>query len=48
MVYDGSFTGTLVPGNGVAVELLLKNGLPVFSEETLDRLDQWAQSRPIE
>ena len=48
MVYDGSFTGTLVPGNGVAAELLLKNGLPVFSEETLDRLDQWAQSRPIE
>ena len=47
-IYDGSFTGTLVPGNGVAADLLLKNGLPVFSEKTLDRLDQWGQRRPSE
>lgn len=47
-IYDGSFSGRLVPGNGVTADLLLKNGLPVFSEETLDRLDQWAANRHSE
>lgn len=47
-IYDGSFSGRLVPGNGVTADLLLQNGLPVFSEETLDRLDRWAANRPSE
>lgn len=47
-IYDGSFSGRLVPGNGVTADLLLQNGLPVFSEETLDRLDRWAATRPSE
>lgn len=37
-VYDGSFTGTLRPGNGVAAELLLQNGIPVYHEGELDLL----------
>lgn len=37
-VYDGSFTKTLVPGNGVTVELLLKNGIRVFNETQIDAL----------
>ena len=35
-VYDGSFTGTLRDGDGVAAELLKKNGIKVFSEEEID------------
>ena len=32
-VYDGSFTGTLVPGNGVFAQKLLDAGIPVMIEE---------------
>ncbi|HNW04939.1 MAG TPA: DUF523 domain-containing protein [Oscillospiraceae bacterium] len=35
MIYDGGFTGTLVPGNGVTAELLLQNGVPVKTENDL-------------
>lgn len=31
-IYDGSFSGTLVPGEGVAAELLRANGVEVFGE----------------
>ena len=34
-IYDGSFTGTLVPGEGVTAELLRKNGVKVFGESEL-------------
>lgn len=32
LIYDGSFTGTLVPGDGVAAQALKKEGLIVFGE----------------
>ena len=32
-IYDGSFTGTLVPGNGVFAQKLLDAGIPVMTEE---------------
>ncbi len=32
-IYDGSFTRTLVPGNGVCAELLQQAGIPVLTEE---------------
>lgn len=35
-VYDGSFSGRLVPGDGVAARLLREAGLRVFTEEQLD------------
>jgi uncharacterized protein YbbK (DUF523 family) len=38
LVYDGSFSGTLTEGNGVAVDLLLGNGISVFGESELDKL----------
>lgn len=39
-VYDGTFTGTLVPGDGVTAELLRKNGIAVYGEsEIWDLLD---------
>lgn len=34
--YDGSFTGTLVPGPGMTAALLLKNGFPVIDSEDLE------------
>lgn len=34
-VYDGSFTGTVIPGEGVTVEPLRKNGVKVFGESEL-------------
>ena len=37
-IYDGSFTGTLVPGDGVAVEMLKNHGVQVFTEDEADKL----------
>ena len=34
-IYDGSFTGTLVPGDGVTAELLKKHGIKVTDENAL-------------
>ncbi len=31
--YDGTFTGTLIPGAGVTAELLKRNGIQVFDEQ---------------
>lgn len=32
-VYDGTFSHTLTPGNGIFAQLLLENGIPVRTEE---------------
>jgi uncharacterized protein YbbK (DUF523 family) len=32
-IYDGTFSGTLIDGNGICAELLLKNGITVYTEE---------------
>ena len=32
-VYDGSFNGTLVPGDGVFAAMMQARGIPVFTEE---------------
>ena len=37
-VYDGTFTGTVVPGLGVTAALLAGRGVELFSEETIARL----------
>ena len=33
-IYDGTFSGRLIDGNGICAELLLKNGISVYTEET--------------
>ena len=38
LIYDGSFSGTLTEGDGVAAELLMKEEITVFTEEELDLL----------
>ena len=37
-IYDGSFTHTLIPGDGVAAELLRQNGVRIYGESELDLL----------
>lgn len=41
-IYDGSFTGTLVPGDGVAAQMVAKAGIPAFTEAELTGL--WDQA----
>ncbi|MBQ9251382.1 MAG: DUF523 domain-containing protein [Clostridia bacterium] len=37
-IYDGTFSGTLVPGNGCTAELLLANGIQVLGESQVSEL----------
>ena len=37
-IYDGTFTGTVVPGNGVAAELLLAHGVTIYGESRIGEL----------
>ena len=37
-IYDGTFTGTLIPGDGTTAELLKANGVPVCGESGLPEL----------
>ena len=38
MIYDGTFSGNKIEGNGVTVKLFLENGIPVYTENELDKL----------
>ena len=37
-IYDGSFTGTLIPGYGVAAEKLRDAGIEIFGETEVNKL----------
>ena len=37
-IYDGTFTGTVVDGDGVAAELLKNNGVEVYGESKIEKL----------
>ena len=37
-VYDGTFTHTIIDGNGIAAKLLMDNGITVYTEEELQNL----------
>jgi uncharacterized protein YbbK (DUF523 family) len=37
-IYDGSFTGTLVAGDGVAAALLKEHGIAVYGESEVEQL----------
>lgn len=34
-IYDGSFSGTIIPGDGITAALLKQNGIEVLTEEDL-------------
>lgn len=38
-IYDGSFSGKLIPGNGKTASLFLEKGYIVFNEEEIDFLE---------
>ena len=40
MIYDGTFSGTLTEGKGLAVQLLEEAGIKVFSEKELDEAEK--------
>lgn len=40
MIYDGSFTGTLVPGDGVAAQKLKEEGRIVFGESDIELITE--------
>jgi uncharacterized protein YbbK (DUF523 family) len=37
-IYDGTFTGKLIPGSGVTADLLMKNGVQVLGESQMEEL----------
>ena len=38
VIYDGSFSGRIIPGQGLTAELLKKSGLAVYSETGVEKL----------
>mgnify|MGYP001221629669 FL=1 len=40
-IYDGTFSGTKIFGEGVTAALLRRHGIPVFSEEQLDEAEAY-------
>lgn len=38
-VYDGTFSGKLIDGNGITAKLLMENGIEVFGETGIMNLD---------
>ncbi len=37
-IYDGSFSKTKIEGNGVTAELLIRNGIKVYTEEDIETI----------
>lgn len=42
-IYDGTFTDTKIPGQGLSVELLRKEGFVVFDEDEIDEAEKLLQ-----
>jgi len=40
IIYDGTFSGNRIPGEGVAVEMLRKQGFLVFNEDSLSEANE--------
>ena len=47
-IYDGTFTDTKVPGQGLAVEYLRNAGFKVFAEEDMDEAAEYLASLEAE
>lgn len=37
-IYDGNFSGKLIEGNGVTAELLVRNGVKVYTEDQVNKV----------
>ena len=42
IIYDGTFTGNKIPGNGITTQLLINNGIEVITEK--DDIDSFINS----
>ena len=40
-IYDGSFSGGIKPGDGVAAALLMRSGIEIVTEENLEQISHW-------
>jgi uncharacterized protein YbbK (DUF523 family) len=38
-IYDGTFSGTKIQGNGVTAELLIRSGIKVYTEEDIKEIE---------
>ena len=47
-IYNGSFSGTLVPGEGVTAELLRRNGVNVFGESEIEAFLEYVRRKTDE
>lgn len=45
VIYDGTFSGTRIEGNGVTASLLKENGIRVFTEHEMGELEQWMEEQ---
>ena len=48
MIYDGTFTGTLVPGDGVTAKLLRLSGFSLYSEENILEAQDTFRSKTLD
>ena len=39
MIYDGTFSGRLIKGNGITADLFIRNGIDVYTEDELDKVE---------
>ncbi|MCR4614679.1 MAG: DUF523 domain-containing protein [Clostridiales bacterium] len=40
VIYDGTFTGRKIPGDGITAKLFSENSISVFTEDELDKLKE--------
>lgn len=38
-IYDGSFTGKTIRGNGITAQLLYDNGITIYGESSVDKIE---------
>lgn len=38
-IYDGSFTGRIINGNGITAQLLYENGIKIYGESKIDEIE---------
>lgn len=45
LIYDGTFTNTLIKGEGITAKVLREHGITVFSEQQLEELEHYLQQQ---
>lgn len=40
MIYDGTFSGNLIEGNGITADLFMKNGIAVYTEDEIEQIEE--------